>query len=586
MPGTLGACLHADFICLPAVNLDCLPAVAKTPCSPRASSLLHGHRYHPINFPGFCALLYLFVAKDPDEFRAEPNPRRFVLRSINPGASPRSHELRLASSMRRIAATFFSLSVLFSTTILSAAEKNPMGGRGGSDWEQVEYGSDRSIKDLRTAYASKAFAWLSGSPADNEKLSIGKNAQLFGFVALRYQSGRAANRGAIGRAFFAISDESQRAILEAAVNEEVPLLVQWWSARNDMLRLLETHLYTGEKIDEKKLQMLGEIYGDLGGKIALIEAKAYAALEDELSDEQRTLLTAWREDPEKVTTLASENRVRSTTVNQADLKQLEDLFAKCFAWLTGTPADTQVFPLGQPAQFFGFVSIRHKSGHAANRGQISRSFLEILSRSQERQLDTAVREAQPVTNAFITTRNHLLAQMQLLRHNPEKFDAEVYADLSRKLGVLEAKVAAIEAQAYRAVRATMTDEQTAQMMKLRGEYIIDSTQIESLSLLERGATLFMLCAGCHGLPGQPVAQNMGPTLDGILGRKIATAKNYDYSQALHTLADQESTWTPALLDEYLQGPRRLAPGTKMEFQGLLLEADRTALIDYLQSLKR
>ena len=81
-------------------------------------------------------------------------------------------------------------------------------------------------------------------------------------------------------------------------------------------------------------------------------------------------------------------------------------------------------------------------------------------------------------------------------------------------------------------------------------------------------------------------QNVGPSLDGLLGRKIATDKGYDYSRALHALAEQKSTWSPVLLDEYLQGPRRLAPGTKMEFQGLLLEADRSALIDYLKSLQR
>ena len=40
------------------------------------------------------------------------------------------------------------------------------------------------------AMFSKEFAWLSGSPADNEKLSVGKAAQIFGFVAVRNTSGR------------------------------------------------------------------------------------------------------------------------------------------------------------------------------------------------------------------------------------------------------------------------------------------------------------------------------------------------------------------------------------------------------------
>ena len=111
--------------------------------------------------------------------------------------------------MLRLAIIALLLFPLLAETPLTAADKKPKDGRAGSDWEQSEYGSNRSTKDLRTAYASKAFAWLSGSPADNEKLSIGKNAQFFGFVALRYESGRAANRGAIGRAFFPTTTDTQ-----------------------------------------------------------------------------------------------------------------------------------------------------------------------------------------------------------------------------------------------------------------------------------------------------------------------------------------------------------------------------------------
>jgi len=98
---------------------------------------------------------------------------------------------------------------------------------------------------MQTAFASKGFTWLSGSPTDNEKLSIGKNAQLFGFVALHYQSGRAANRGALGRAFHSIATETQRTRLAEAVRAEGPLLEEWWSVREQMLRLLEAYLYEG-----------------------------------------------------------------------------------------------------------------------------------------------------------------------------------------------------------------------------------------------------------------------------------------------------------------------------------------------------
>jgi len=43
-----------------------------------------------------------------------------------------------------------------------AAEERSRGGRGAADWIASEYGSQRTAKDMQTAYASKGFAWLSG----------------------------------------------------------------------------------------------------------------------------------------------------------------------------------------------------------------------------------------------------------------------------------------------------------------------------------------------------------------------------------------------------------------------------------------
>lgn len=112
--------------------------------------------------------------------------------------------------------------------------------QGGQNWTAEEYSGSRSKKDLRTAFASKGFAWLSGSPADNEKLSIGKNSQFFGFVALRYHSGRAADRGRLGRAFFEIAGSGQRKLLAKAVLAEENALKVWWETRKVLLRQYET----------------------------------------------------------------------------------------------------------------------------------------------------------------------------------------------------------------------------------------------------------------------------------------------------------------------------------------------------------
>ena len=365
----------------------------------------------------------------------------------------------------------------------------------------------------------------------------------------------------------------------------MPLLDEWWSVRNDLLRQLEAHLYNNTEIDEEKLLTVGAHFGALAGEIALIEAQAFAALEDSLNADQKEQVEHWRSDPETATQTSRRIRVRSDIVDSTDWKQLEDLFAKGFSWLTGTRADNTIIPLGQPAQFFGFVSIRHKSGHAASRGRISRAFTDVLTPAQERRLNEAVEESKSITTAFFATRLQVLDQMQLLRDDPARFNRPQYDKLSQQLGAIEAAAAAVEARAYRDIRATMSESQTRKMMALRGDYIIDPTQVESLSLLERGQTLFTLCAACHGAPGQHMSQNLGPSLDNILGQKITATRSYEYSQALRNIATEHGTWSPTLLDQYLQSPRQFAPGTKMEFQGLLREADRSAVIRYIESLQ-
>ena len=64
------------------------------------------------------------------------------------------------------------------------------------------------------------------------------------------------------------------------------------------------------------------------------------------------------------------------------------------------------------------------------------------------------------------------------------------------------------------------------------------------------------CGGCHSLD----ANRIGPAHRGVVGRRIASAPGYAYSAALKKVP---GVWTPARLDQWLQGPQKLAPGTKM-----------------------
>ena len=190
-------------------------------------------------------------------------------------------------------------------------ENNKPDSKDPDTWTAEEYSGLRGEKELQAALASKGFTWITGSPADNEKLSVGKNAQFFGFVALRYQSGRAANRGTLGRAVYAIADEEQRQIFAKAVVEAKPALKKWWDVREEILTLLEDHLYTGLPIDQEKLAAAGEQFSLLNAMVATHEAHAYAAFEDSMTSEQQQLLAAWRADAESAGKYGNDIRVEA-----------------------------------------------------------------------------------------------------------------------------------------------------------------------------------------------------------------------------------------------------------------------------------
>lgn len=482
-----------------------------------------------------------------------------------------------------LAVSLFSLS---STTAFAQGQKkgNKPNSKDANSWSAEEYSGLRGEKDLQAALASKGFAWISGSPADNEKLSVGKNAQFFGFVALRYQSGRAANRGVLGRAVFSIADEPQRERLARAVREEKGALQDWWTVREEILTLLEDHLYTGLPIDRENIGEIGEQFSILGTRIGTIEATAFAELEDSLTQKQQDLLAAWRANPESAREFSDGIRVEDEGMERSDNKQLEDLYAKAFSWLTGKPEDNEIIPIGQPAQFFGFVSIRHKSGHAASRGTIARDFFAMLNDEQQGFIQKAVEKQIPVVREFLENRHEFLNQLASLRTDPSAFSGERVHHLSAEMGRLEMEAACIEAEAYRKIRASMDEAQLAALMKMRGEYVIDETQVTAMDMAQRGATLAILCSGCHGAPGQHRVGLPAPNLDGFWNRPIASSPNFEYSAALTNVGNAKGPkWTPKLLDQFLSAPGKFAPGTKMEFQGLLKEEDRRALIQHLKT---
>ncbi|GJD74881.1 c-type cytochrome [Methylobacterium goesingense] len=96
---------------------------------------------------------------------------------------------------------------------------------------------------------------------------------------------------------------------------------------------------------------------------------------------------------------------------------------------------------------------------------------------------------------------------------------------------------------------------------------------------DRGAEVFRACVACHALRPED-GPRAGPSLAGIIGRRIATAPDYRYSDALKGMDIVWDARTIARLFEV--GPARYTPGTRMPEQTITSAEDREALVRFLE----
>jgi len=95
-----------------------------------------------------------------------------------------------------------------------------------------------------------------------------------------------------------------------------------------------------------------------------------------------------------------------------------------------------------------------------------------------------------------------------------------------------------------------------------------------------GQQLFARCAACHTI-GQSGGK-IGPSLNGVVGRKAGSLVGYAYSPAMKASGLK---WDAATLARFLQAPSKTVPGTKMFFPGLPNPQDRADLTAYLQQFR-
>lgn len=96
---------------------------------------------------------------------------------------------------------------------------------------------------------------------------------------------------------------------------------------------------------------------------------------------------------------------------------------------------------------------------------------------------------------------------------------------------------------------------------------------------KNGAFLFRRCASCHAV-GPYASAGYGPQLNGIVGRRAASTKDYKYSEAMKKSG---LTWDEKTLAAYLRAPHDVVPGTSMRFWGIKDEQQVADLLSYMKT---
>jgi len=87
------------------------------------------------------------------------------------------------------------------------------------------------------------------------------------------------------------------------------------------------------------------------------------------------------------------------------------------------------------------------------------------------------------------------------------------------------------------------------------------------------------CGSCHTTGAASTSD--APTLKGVVGRKIASLPDFQYSAGLKA---KPGAWDDAALDAFIAAPQTFAPGTQM-YGGAADPNDRKAIIAYLKTVK-
>jgi cytochrome c2 len=99
---------------------------------------------------------------------------------------------------------------------------------------------------------------------------------------------------------------------------------------------------------------------------------------------------------------------------------------------------------------------------------------------------------------------------------------------------------------------------------------------------DHGQTLFrQQCGVCHMAGEGDGDGGQGPSLAGVVGRKVGGDVNFSYTQPM---MDDKDVWTQDSLAAFLENPQKAVPGTAMPIR-VASPTDRADIAAYLAKVK-
>jgi len=99
---------------------------------------------------------------------------------------------------------------------------------------------------------------------------------------------------------------------------------------------------------------------------------------------------------------------------------------------------------------------------------------------------------------------------------------------------------------------------------------------------ETGVLAFKVCQSCHTIKQKSSATLQGPSLRGLLGRKVGSLASFSYSPAMQAA---DFVWTSENLNDFIHNPTAAIPWNGMPFGGIEVAETRAEIVCYIAGFR-